>query len=159
MQLIAKIEKKRYLRGMRSHMSSLFAFGQQRFTGLVLGNFFYISSHAGYEWNRKITSEVSHAIGFVRKREGGCLVKALCIRGLLDPVSLILMFLLCLGLQFIQIGMGLESASFAYWISIIFSLAVGLISAAQCCLTQNGEQTMQDLKTLLMNPIPIWEEE
>lgn len=157
MQLIAKIEKKRYLRGLRSQMDSLFAIGQQRFTGVVLGNFFYISSHAGYEWNRRITSEVSHAIGFVHKREDGCTVNVACLRGLLDPVSLILMFLFCLGCFLIQGGGQLEA--FGYWLSAGITLFVGLISAVQCCLTQNGEMCMQDLISLLKNPVPFWEED
>jgi len=157
MQLLSSIEKKRYLQGLRSQMDSLFAFGQQRFTGLVLGNFIYITSHAGYEWNRRISNEKSRAIGFVHQRGDGCVINVATVRGYLDPVSLILWYLF--GLCFFVLKGGFPIPAFWHWISAGIALAIGLVSAMQCCLTYNGEQSKADLMTLLENPIPLWEEE
>lgn len=160
MQIITKLEKKKYLRKLRSQMESLFAFGEPRFTGLVLGNFFYITRHAGYEWGRRYSNEKHRAIGFVTKRNDGCAVNAITIAGHLDPVSLVLYFLF-LMVVFVLQNMGkFGSPNYlsASILAVIGALAAGFISAAVSCFTEEGRTAYADLVTLLHNPVPVWEE-
>lgn len=160
MRIISSLEKKKYLRDLRAQMESIFAFGEPRSTGLVLGNFFYITRHAGYEWARKYSNEKHRAIGFVTGRSDSCAVNVICIPGHLDPVSLVLYYLLCMVVFVIHDAQTVGSPNYltaSIW-AVVCSLAAGFISAAVSCFTDRGRTAYADLVTLLRNPVPIWEE-
>lgn len=158
MQTYSKVAPKRYRLALREQMESPFAFGQTRFTGLVLGNFFYITHHAGYEWNRRITNEKSRAIGYIKQHGDGSLVKAVCLRGYTDPFSLLCMFLFC-ALFFFLRGADPFREPIFLWTSIAITLVCALGSAASCWLTQRGQESMFELLILLENPVPFWKEQ
>lgn len=148
MRIVLPLEKKEYLHDLCQRMDSWFSFGESRFTGVVLGSFLYITNHAGYEWNRRITNEKSRAIGFVTRHGDGCEVKVIFTWGYLDPVSLIWMYLLMLGiLQLRDPG-----SPVAYILAAVIALGICAISAVQCWFTQRGQQTFDDLLSLLYNP-------
>ena len=62
---------KEYKKAMKARMGSRFAIGSERFTGIFIGRFFYITHHAGYEWNRRITCQTNSAWGRIKKSESG----------------------------------------------------------------------------------------
>lgn len=148
MRIVLPLEKKKYLRDLKSRMESWFSFGESRFTGMILGNFLYITSHAGFEWNHRITNEKSRAIGFVTRHGNGCEVKVICTWGYLDPVSLIVMYLLLLAvLRLSDIG-----SSTVPILAAVISVATCVFSAVQCWFTERGQENFDDLLSLLYNP-------
>ena len=81
-----------YLSAIRKRMGSCLALGSERFTGIFIGRVFYVTHHAGYEWNRRITNQKNAALGYVRKTECGSEVRFLCFQSALCPQY----FILCL---------------------------------------------------------------
>ena len=157
MRINSPMEKKKYLHDLRQQMESWFAFGETRFTGLVLGNFLYITHHAGFEWNRRVTNEKSRAIGFVTRHGDGCEVHVICTRGLLDPVSLVLIYLL--GLVYFAVrGMDMQASAIPHILAALTAVITGVISAVQCWFTERGQESMTELLTLLYDPELLWED-
>ena len=154
MRFVLPLEKKEYLHDLRCQMESWFSFGESRFTGVILGNFFYITKHAGYEWNRRISNEKSRAIGFVTRHGEGCEVKAVFLWGYLEPVSLIWMYFLLLGLLQLK---DVSSPTIHIFAAVI-AVVTGAISAVQCWITERGQENFDELLSLLYNPIPPWED-
>ena len=163
MRIVSPLEKEKYLHDLRCQMESWFAFGQPRFTGVVLGNFLYITHHAGYEWNRRITNEKSRAIGFVTRYGDGCQVKLICFRGYLDPVSLVLNYLIYTVFVSLAVAMktAVEVNPFVipelHLFAAGLALFIGLISFAECWFTERGHESMTELLSLLRDPEPLWE--
>jgi hypothetical protein len=154
MRIVLPLEKKKYLYDLRRQMESWFSFGEARFTGVVLGNFFYITHHAGFEWNRRITNEKTRAIGFVTRHSEGCEVKTVILRGYLDPVSLAWMYLLWLGV----LWLGGISGPTIYMSAVGITLVTGVISAVQCWFTERGRESLDELLSLLYNPEILWDD-
>ena len=165
MYIHSNVEKKKYLRELRYQMESWFSFGEPRFTGVILGNFFYVTHHAGHECNHRITNEKSRAFGFVTKEKNGCGVCAICTRGYLDPFSLVTLYLLLMVTVFLMITMNTMEVINPFAIpAVCWGLAfsvffVGVISYVQCWFTERGQESMRELQKLLQNPVRIWEEE
>lgn len=157
MQIVTSIEKKEYLRELRGQMESWFAFGQRRFTGVVLGNFICITSHGGFEWDRRYTSPKNRAIGFVKDNGEGCEARVILTAGFMDPVSILLSYLF--GVIFFSIKSGRLTPNLTDHIfAVAFALVLAVISYLADSFTQRGRESLADLLTLLQNPIPIWEE-
>lgn len=157
MRIVSSLEKKKYLHDLRHQMESWFAFGQRRFTGIVSGNFFCITSHSGFEWNRRYTSHKNRAIGFVKESGEGSEVSVILTAGFMDPVSILLLYglyVFCIAFQGGRITPNPTEHIFA----IILALATAFISYIADSFTQRGRESLADLLTLLHNPIPIWEE-
>lgn len=154
MRIVLPLEKKKYLHDLRCQMESWFSFGETRFTGVILGNFFYVTHHAGYEWNRRITNEKSRAIGFVTRHGEGCEVKVVFLWGYLDPVSLIWMYFLSLGLLQLKD----VSSPMIHLLAAVIAVVTGAISAAQCWFTERGQESMKELLSLLHDPELLWED-
>ena len=98
MKIVVPVSKKRYLYELRQQMGSFTDFWSERFTGIFIGNFFYVSHHAGHEWNRRITNEVSRGVGFVTNHPEGCKVHVMLTHGDLELFRLIWYYLLGLVL-------------------------------------------------------------
>lgn len=157
MRIVASIDRRRYLRSLRQQMQSWFAFGQQRFTGIVLGSFICITSHSAFEWNRRYTCHKNRAIGFVNDNGEGSEVCVVLTAGYMDPVSILILYLLGLFIFTVksaQPGPGLMEHIFA----AAFALITAVISYFIDSFTQRGRESLADLVTLLHNPVPAWEE-
>lgn len=136
-------------------MDSWFAFGKARFTGLVLGNFIYITSHAGYEWDRRINNQKSRAIGFVTECDGGCRVSVITTRGYLDPVSILLWYLFGI-FYFLAEGALPGNEAAVHIVVAACALLIGVSSFVGDWLTERGQNNMQELITLLRSPVRPW---
>ena len=157
MRIISPLEKRKYLRDLQGQMESWFAFGQRRFTGAVLGSFFCITSHGGFEWNRRYTSPKNRAIGFVKDDGEGCEARVILTAGFMDPVSILLWYLF--GIIFFSIKSGRITPNLTDHIfAVVFALVIAAISYIADSFTQRGRESLADLLTLLQNPIPAWEE-
>ena len=155
MRVVLPISKKRYLYELRQQMGSFTDFWSERFTGIILGNFIYVTHHAGHEWNRKITNEASRAFGFVTKHEGGCKVNVILTRGCLDPFWLTLYYLV--GLLLLMATEGGRLTNVHIW-ALAFSLFTGIYSYVVCWFTERGQYSMRELKGLLNDPVRFWAE-
>ena len=154
MRYIVPLEKKYYLRELSQQLEGLFGGWSEGFTGVILGNFIYVTHNAGFEWNRRISNERSHAIGFVAKHKDGCSVNVVFTRGNLDPCSLVFTYLICIVLHLIA-GYG-ELHGDAYWISAVATVVTGLITWFQCWFTERGQAGMYELRLLLQDPRRFW---
>ena len=89
MKMQSSLTPKTYLSAIKKRMGSRFAWGSERFTGCFLGRFFYVTHHAGYEWNRRITNQKNTALGYIKATENGSEVRFLHFQGMLCPHFLI----------------------------------------------------------------------
>ena len=158
MRIISPIEKKKYILNLRGQMESWFAFGQRRFTGVVWGSFFCITSHGGFEWNRRYTSPKNRAIGFVKESGEGSEVSVILTAGLMDPVSILFLYGLYVFCIASQGGRWITPNPTEHIFAIILALVTAFISYITDSFTQRGQESLADLVTLLRNPVPIWEE-
>lgn len=94
MILSSELSKHAYLSALKGAMSSHTDFGVERFTGFFLGSCFYVTHHAGFEWNRKYTNQKNAAMGYVKQTENGCEVRFLRFRGMLCPMIFLPYFLI-----------------------------------------------------------------
>ena len=85
-----------YKRAMKERMGPRFAFGSERFTGTFMGKLFYVTHHAGYEWNRKYTCQRNAALGCIKKTENGSEIRFFTFQGMLCP-SILIPYLLIFG--------------------------------------------------------------
>ena len=154
----SNLSKEAYLEEFRSQVKgNYFCFGEERFTGFVIGGFFSIAYHSGYEWNRRITNEKNRAIGFVRKNGAGCKVYAVRLRGYTNPLSIIILFAVFLAI--LTLRQGNYASGWERWFNptnIWFALlgtgiSVG-ISAAAAFTTERGQRGWAMVTSLLHCP-------
>lgn len=150
MKIIVPTSKTRYLYELRQQMGSFADLWSERFTGVFIGNFFYVSHHAGYEWNRRISNEVSRGVGFVTKHPDGCAVHVMLTRGYLELLWLIWYYLLGLVVTMLA-SLNQFQPIFHLW-ATIFSLVVGIYSYVACWFTERGQYSMHELVRLLRDP-------
>ena len=102
MRTQSTLTPKAYRSAMKKRMGSRFALFSERFTGLFIGRLFYVTHHAGYEWNRQITSQTNSAWGYIKKTENGCEVRYHKAQSMFCPHLLLLYILImappCFGL-------------------------------------------------------------
>ena len=154
MRYIVPLGKKHYLYELRQQMGSFTDFWSERFTGIILGNFIYVTHHAGHEWNRRITNEKSRAIGFVMKHGDGCAVNVIFTRGYLELFWMIFYYLLGLPLMML-VSYGQWLSNIHIW-ALAFSVTMGITSYIQCWFTERGQNSMHALIDLLSDPVCLW---
>ena len=154
MKIIVPISKARYLYELRQQMGSFTDFWSERFTGIFIGNFFYVSHHAGHEWNRRITNEVSRGVGFVTNHPEGCKVHVILTRGYLELFWLVWYYLLgLLYMMLVSRGQLLLEMTYQVHLNLaLIVLVIGVISYISCWLTERGQYSMHELVRLLRDP-------
>ncbi len=149
MKIRSDLPKEQYLDAMKSQIGSFAAFGSERFVGTILGSFFSVTYCSGSEWNRLITNEKNRAIGYVRQAEQGTEICCIRLAGLTNPVSLIILFVVCLI-------MFAASGEFGFITSCIASLCCTVltapISALTDSLTERGQEGNRIVTAFLHNP-------
>lgn len=144
---------------LRRQMSAHSDFGGKRFTGFFAGRFFYVTHHAGYEWNRRYTNQKNAAMGYVKQGENGCEVRFLRFRGAMCPLvwaPLFLLFYAIFAAIFLYVGMwelyGIGALLIPLGILVaIFAFALPLETFFES-LTEESEQGRQLLLSLLYDP-------
>ena len=147
------LPKSAYLSAMKENMSSHFAFGVERFTGFFIGNFFYITYHSGYEWNRRITNQKNTAIGFVKNAgdgESGCDVHFFQFKGLLCPLVFLPTYLAVLGIMLLsEMTNGWNSEIFWTCFAIV-SITMAIVSPFYTLCEACTDGSIEGEKTLLL---------
>ena len=153
------LPKKAYLAAMKSNMSGHLELGVERFTGFFIGNCFYVTHHAGYQWNQKITNQKNTAIGFVKDApadEGGCDIHFFQCKGLLCPFVFLPTFLVILFAELLTYGTVEPFTSETFWTCFTILLIVMAIFAPIYTLmeasTDGSIQGEKMLLFLLSNP-------
>lgn len=162
MDVYSQLPKEEYLKHMKSRMGSFWKWGDERFTGFFLGNFFYVTYHSGYEWNRRITNEKNRAMGFILDRHGSTSVHFIRTRGYGDPFSVISLFLLFFAVCAAMIWfMNLYDKiyyfheiwlPFALGVSIFETLLIAVSSVFRDGITERGIWGRYMLMALLHHP-------
>lgn len=155
MRIVSNKEKKEYLRAMRQNLDAWTNFGCDRFTGVVWGNFFYITHHTDWEWDRRVTSAKHRAVGFVTSSEGGCTVRCLIFPGYTDPVSLVMLYLVGM-LVFMLKGADISQPLW-HILSAVVVLVVSLTSCIPYLFVDRAQEGRKTLLDLLHDPVPVWE--
>lgn len=140
-----------YLKAMRASMESFFAFGEERLIGTILGPFFSVTYCSGYEHNRRITNEKSRAIGFARKKGSGTEVRCIRLKGMTNPVSLVLLFGLCMAMC-LMTGKVTVREPVAWWTSLLVTAIMAIVTAFQDSITEQGQAGSETLTRFLHNP-------
>ena len=153
MKVISELQYDAYRSAMKEQMDRFTAFGMERFTGVVLGRFFYITYHSGHEFNRRITNEKNRAIGIMSPSEHGTKVSAVQFAGYSDPVSIVvlyLFFLLCIYSLSLANGMGFYVGMYAY--GLIPTGICAILTAIQTAMTQRGQEGRRIVEAFLLDP-------
>lgn len=162
----SELQPTEYLQHLRSNLSPWYAFGDERLTGFVLGKFFSVVYHSGYEWNRRATNEKNRAIGFVRADGPGTKVVCIRLKGLLNPLSLILMTLAVYGFGWLYWYLSDAASSgvgMAEWnqanllLGVAFAVIFGIVTAIQAAATERGAWGAKALTAILKHPEAPWQ--
>lgn len=153
MTVLSDLPRNAYLYSLRQQTGSWLELGMERFTGVFLGSFFYITYHSGYEWNRRITNEKNRAIGFVRRHGEGSKVCFLRFKGYLEPVCLAVIFLVCLLVLYMTASAaGVEFLPWYYGVAFAAAFFACAVSAVRDSLTERGQEGARVLLAALRNP-------
>ena len=152
MRIKSNLTKKEYLRVMKGSMDSMISFsGEERFHGIFLGSFFSVTHCAGHELNRRITNEKNRAMGFVREKDGGAEVSFITLKGMTNPLSLILIYVLHLIIFAVSDPILLSDGKI-WLLCFVGTMIVAGITAVTDSLTDRGEEGYRILMRLLHNP-------
>ena len=156
MKVISRLKCETYLYEMKEHMSGFTEFGIERFTGIILGRFFSITYHSGHEFNRRITNEKHHAIGFARPSGDGTQIFCIRLAGMTKPLSIITMY----GLLVFMVLL-IEGAQFAFspamlTINAVLTAMVALGTAFADSITERGQEGSKMLTAFLIDPIEFY---
>lgn len=152
--LNSSLPAKSYLSSLRTIATLNFAMWDHYACGFVIGPFFSVAYHSPYEWNRRITRECNRAWGYVKDQGDSCEVHFIRGKGLLTPLWMILMILLC---RFV-LGFGSNAYVFmeAPWLLWAISVAAALItcgvSAIESSITEEGETGAGVITMILKAP-------
>jgi len=158
MKVTSELHYDAYRSAMKEQMGRFTAFGMERFTGVVLGRFFYITYHSGHEFNRRVTNEKNRAIGIMRPLEHGTKVSALLFAGYTDPISIVvlyLFFLLCIYSLSVAKGIGYFVGMYAYAMIPVGLFAI--ITAIQTAMTQRGQEGRRIVEAFLLDPADYYQ--
>ena len=147
---------KEHLDAIKENMSGHFEFGAERFTGFFFKNWFHVTHHAGYEWNRRYTNAKNAAVGYVKKTENGCELHFVCFKGALVPAQFlsILIFTLPLIVS-MALFKGVTDANVirnVLLICLIGFLPAALIATFFESVTERSEEGKRILLALMLDP-------
>lgn len=153
----SKLSRKVYLRALKGSLDEMFAFGEARLIGTIIGPFFSVTYCSGYEFNHKITNEKSRAIGFVREMDGQAEVRCVRLKGLTNPVSLCILYAMCIVMfavadVFANSGFSVMAEPAVWWGSLVATFMIALITAVQDSLTEQGQKGSETLTRILLHP-------
>lgn len=156
MRFESQMTSNEYVSAMKGQMGSFTDFGSERFTGIIVGRFFSVTYHSGYEFNRRITNEKHRAIGYVSPSGNGVKVNCIRLAGMTNPISLIIMY--CLGLFFSILKTDLETALMPQWLLIcaILTLILALFTAVTDSITEQGREGARILSAFLLDPLNFY---
>ena len=162
MRIQSELSPKQYLREMRRQLGSFTSFGDPRFTGIILGNFFWITYHSGYEWNRRITNEKNRAFGFVKDWHGSTMTYCVRTKGFLDPVVIPFMFALLFCVSYLIVwfvsstrqvsGMSEILLPMSLIFAAVYTLIVAVATYIRAGITERGNYGRYMLMALLHHP-------
>ncbi len=145
-----------YKSAVRDKLENYRHIWDERYTGRFIGPLFCITHHSYWEWNRQITGEMNHAIGYLKKTDSGCQVHFIHTTGIVSPIHLLRWFFLFLILNFIGTCSAQVEFSFAIAANTIGSLLgvllVALGTAISNAMTENGILGYNTLCALLDDP-------
>lgn len=145
----SQLPAKAYCAILRQKLDSPFYVFDERINGIVIGHCFSIAHHAQWEWNRKITCETNRAWGYVRERDGKTEVRFIRGRGLLAPSWILFYTLVCVLTIFFGVG---AVPGEAWLASFGIAVFIGLVTAFQDSLTENGIAGAGEISRILRNP-------
>ena len=152
MKLKSDLSPKEYLRAMKGSLESMISFsGAERFHGIILGSFFSVTHCAGHELNRRITNEKNRAIGFVREQDGGTEVSFITLKGMTNPLSLLLILLLHLVIVLFAYP-GMLAMGQIWLFCLVDTLIIAGITAVTDSLTERGMEGYRILLRMLDHP-------
>lgn len=151
MKVHSQLPVDQYLSAMKAQMSGFCEFGCERFVGTIMGHLFSITYCSGHEMNRRITNEKSRAIGFVRSAGDGTDVYCIRLKGMSNPVSMLLNFAL-FYLMFALSG----DYTFDYisiWpFALAGSLMMAIITSVTDSITERGQEGSRIMTSFLHDP-------
>lgn len=160
MKLISQLSKEKYLYELRQQLRPWSDFGQERYSGFVLGNFFCLTHYSGLEMHYgKFFSARNSAMGFVTKHGDETLVRAITTYGHFDLFCMIGWFCFALLICFLQIGSASLSIPQVYLIAAGITLFICLSSAFGHWIVEESRNNMLELRALLENPKRFWADE
>jgi len=156
MEIKSDLNQADHLQALRVSMDSIFHFGAERFTGFTAGKWFYITHHAGYEWNRRYTNQKNAALGYVVDAEEGCRVKFIRFKGALCPGQ----FLLLWSIVFLAVLLSMIAGNVlsADTFGVLFGLTIGaafvgaLLGTFFESMTERSEEGRRCLLAHLIDP-------
>ena len=148
MKLFASRDVAEYLYALRDAMGSSTDFGVERFTGLVIGKFFCVTHHCGYDCGRRVSHVKNTAIGYVKKVKDGSEICFITTKGDLRPQMLVPEWVISFLLSFLLTG----NAIFGWYLSFHL-IVIAILSAIASWITEPGMSSWHNLLSLLKGPV------
>lgn len=157
MEIHSALPKRAYLQALReSTDNSVFHFGVERFTGFIVGKWFYITHHAGFEWNRRYTNQKNAAFGYVCETGDGCRIRFIRFKGALCPGQFLFIWLLVVvGMVLTMLAEGVSSFD---TVAVVLGICTGatfvgaLLETFFESLTERSEEGRRCLLAHLIDP-------
>jgi len=151
--LASKLPKEKHLAAMKRKFDSPFLIFDERLTGIVIGPFFAVAHYQAWEWNRRITIECNRAWGYVKDGDGELEIRFLRGKGLLAPISFLVVTVFCrLIFWFAELNTQ-ESLGWVLWgAAALCALIACGVTAIQDCLTEAGQTGAKEINKFLTDP-------
>ena len=142
---------KAYRSALKERMGSRFAFFTERFTGRFLGRLFYVTHHAGYEYDRRYTSPKNSALGYIKETKNGSEIHFLHFQGMLCP-HFLLPYLLILSAYVALIFPALKERILILIFLVLFFVGYPLVATVLQSATDRSIEGEKSLFGLLHDP-------
>ncbi|MBQ9168342.1 MAG: hypothetical protein IJX67_08060 [Oscillospiraceae bacterium] len=158
MRIESNLSPEIYIAHLKRQLGRWYSFGDERFTGFVLGRFFSIVYHSGFEENRRITNEKNRAIGYAKDTPDGTEVRFIRLYGLTNPISLAALFLLGFGVCMLLCGFrevlmaDHANVKLSLICGAVYAASVALSTAIGACITERGLYGRGILMNCLKHP-------
>ena len=129
----------------------------EHFSGIFIGNWFYLAHHCGYEFDRRSTPQ-SAAVGYMKETIYGSSIHYLTFRGLFCPVAFLITLSLCIGFCLM-----IDDPQNYPWkhIKIGIGLALFIATSFTCgeLFSERSDESHEALMELMDDPIAPFRDE
>ncbi|MBR5247459.1 MAG: hypothetical protein IKV27_00710 [Lachnospiraceae bacterium] len=132
---------------LRDRFDSRLMLGQERYIGWCMGKVFSLNYYSGAEFMRRNYPIYNKAMGIIRDRDGRTEVSYHVFRGLTDPVSVIVQFLLTLLI------LKIVEVPFFVLFGLGWTIAVALLTWVCTVCSQRGQEGKERLDEFLSRQI------
>ena len=147
MKILLDGNSREYIQILREKFDSRLLLGQERYVGWCIGKIFSVSYNSGAEFMRRNYPIMNRAMGIVRDKGNKTEVSYYVFRGITDPISVAVLFLLT------SLLMRIVGAPSPYLFGLGWTVAVALPTWFATVISETGQEGKEKLDDFLSRRI------